>query len=174
MTITITHTCPKEKSQDKSKLPVTRLRAVLAIFILFFAVAAGAQSPIQFYQPSGWSDSVVVTTDPNSTTDTSPLYTTNEIYVDWAILNNDAAIVTFDVDLYTNSVYVTTLNVSGLPSGYYTYVAQPAFDVGQFPAGVTQLKLLLIPRTCTTIRPPAIQKHLQFTRRLYQASRLRL
>ena len=145
-TMPIIHNTPNRKSHDKAKLTDSAawLRAVLAMVVLFVAVAAGAQPYITPYQPSGWSDSVVVTTDPNSTTDTSPLFTTNEVYIDWAIANEGTADADtpFYVDIYTNSIYVTTWDITSLPVDYYTYIAQPGFDVGKFPAGTNTIELV--------------------------------
>jgi hypothetical protein len=123
---------------------VVWLRAVLPIFTLIFAVAAHAQPYITPFQPPGWSDKIVVTTNPNSTTDTPAIYTTNEVYVDWAVLNsgNANANTTFDVDLYTNSVYVTTWTVGSLRANSYEYVATPGFDAGTFPAGVNTVEIV--------------------------------
>ena len=121
------------------------LPAFVPIFILILTVTARAQPYMTPYQPDGWSDSVVVTTDPNSTTDTSPLYSTNEIYVDWAVANEGTADgnTDFYVDLYTNSVYVTSWDIyGGLPANYYTAINDPAFDVGQFPVGTNTIELV--------------------------------
>lgn len=120
------------------------LRTIPTIFILVFSIAANAQPNIVPFQPPGWSAPVVVTTDPNSITTTSPLYTTNEIYVDWAVLNDGTAPAntTFYVDLYTNSVYLTSWVIPNLPADSYEYVAGPAFDVGQFSAGVNTIELV--------------------------------
>src|SRR5580692_1827402 len=99
------------------------LRIVPAIFIVIFAVAARAQPNITPYQPPGWSAPVVVTTSTSSTTNTSPLYTTNEIYLDWCVLNNGTANATtpFSVYLYTNSVFMTSRTINSLPRNTYTY-----------------------------------------------------
>ena len=120
---------------------------VQAFFVLIFAIAAQAQPYITPYQPGGWSDKIIVTTNPNSTIDTSPLYTTNEIYVDWSVINsgNAAATTAFDIDLYTNSVYLTSWSFGGLPQGSYGYVADPGFDVGQFPAGTNTVEIVADP-----------------------------
>ncbi|HTV62743.1 MAG TPA: NF038122 family metalloprotease [Verrucomicrobiae bacterium] len=133
---------PKGAKVDARLVP--RLRGVLPIFILFFAAAAGAQPYITPYQPDGWADKVVVTTNPNSTADTSTLYTTNVIYVDWAVINsgNATANTTCYVDLYTNSVYVESWAVESLPPGGYEYVADPGFEAGEFPAGTNTIELV--------------------------------
>lgn len=120
------------------------LRAVLATFVLFLLIAARAQPYIAPYQPAGWSAPVVVTTDPNSTTDSPAIYTTNEIYIDWAIINsgNATANSTFYIYLYTNSVYASGWSSGGLPPDYYSYIAQPGYDAGQFPAGTNTVELV--------------------------------
>lgn len=122
--------------------PVCWLRAIPAIFILIFAFAAQAQPNLIPFQPPGWSDKVVVTTIPGSTNDTSPLYATNDIRVDWAVLNNGnaTASTTFYVDLYTNSVLMTSFARSGLPQNFYTYVTN--IDAGKFPAGANTIELV--------------------------------
>ena len=40
------------------------------------------------YQPSGWSDKIVVSKVSGSDTDSSPLYSTDTLYVDFAVINN--------------------------------------------------------------------------------------
>lgn len=129
-----------------NKKPVLWRHAIPAICTLIFAVAANAQPYLTPYQPPGWSAPIVATTDPNSTTDTSPLYTTNEIFVDWAVANEGSAdaTTTFYVDLYTNSVYVTSWVIPSLPASSYTYIAGSgfAFDAGLFPAGVNTIEIV--------------------------------
>lgn len=122
--------------------PVTWLRAVPAILVLIFAVAARAQPYITPFQPPGWSDKVVVTADKGSTTDTSPLFSTNEIYVDWAVINsgNANANSTFYIDLYANSIFVTSWYVTSLPEDYYSPLT--GFDAGQFPVGTNTIELV--------------------------------
>ncbi len=117
-------------------------RVFLTLAVLVLGVAAGAQPVLTPYQPAGWSDSVVVTTNPNSTTDTTGLTTTNALYVDWAVINsgNADATTAFSVDLYTNSVFMNTWQVNGLPVGNYTYVT--AIPLGLFPAGTNTIELV--------------------------------
>ena len=40
------------------------------------------------YKPLGWSDKIVVSTSTGTHTDSSPLYTTDMLYVDWAVIND--------------------------------------------------------------------------------------
>jgi hypothetical protein len=117
------------------------LQAILAISVFISAVAARAQT-ITPYQPSGWSDKVVVTTTSGSTTDTSPLFTTNDLYVDWAIANTTGtpANSTFYVDLYTNSVFVKRWTYASLPSLTFTDIK--GFHLGHLPVGVNTIELV--------------------------------
>jgi hypothetical protein len=123
------------------------LRAVPAIFILIFAIAARAQPYITPYTPPGWSAPVVVTTSTSSTTETLTIFSTNEVYVDWAVRNtgNATANATFYIDLYTNSVYVTSWSSGSLPPGYYVPLSDPGFDAGQFPAGTNTVSIVVDP-----------------------------
>src|SRR5580704_2543730 len=126
-----------------NKKTVSWLRGVLAIFILIFAVTTHASPYITPYTPSGWSSPVVVTTNPSSITNTPTIYTTNEIYVDWSVINesNANANSTFYVDLYTNSVYMTSWTINGgLPGHSYTYVT--GFGPLQFPTGTNTVELV--------------------------------
>jgi hypothetical protein len=124
------------------------LRAVPAIFILIFTIAAQAQPHMAPYQPSGWSAPVVVTTNPNSTTNTPAIYTTNEVYVNWAVINNGTtgASSTFYVYVYTNSVYVTSWSIGSLGRNSYEYVdGVNSYNLGQFPAGTNTVSIVVDP-----------------------------
>src|SRR5205814_303296 len=64
-------------------------------------------------QPSGWSDNIVVSKVTGTTTDSSPLYTTDTLYVDWAVINNGNA--------STAARFYTELYVDGtLKTSWYT------------------------------------------------------
>src|SRR5437764_60115 len=64
------------------------LRSCVAISTLLFAISALAQPNLTPYQPSGWSDKIVISTGTGTSTDSAPLMTTNTLYVDWAVINN--------------------------------------------------------------------------------------
>ncbi|MGA2177942.1 MAG: hypothetical protein ABSH38_23590, partial [Verrucomicrobiota bacterium] len=64
------------------------------LFLSFWALAAPATFALPNltpYAPSGWSDKIVVSKVTGTTTDSSPLYTTDTLYVDWAVINNGTA-----------------------------------------------------------------------------------
>lgn len=113
----------------------------LFFFIFLLTVTAHGQAYIIPYQPSGWSDKLVVTTNPSSITNTPTIYTTNEIYVDWCIANigNATAKTTFYVNLYTNSIFMSSQPVNGLPAGFYETFRGIA--VGELPAGTATIEM---------------------------------
>ncbi len=124
--------------------PIFRPQTVLVFFILVFALAAHAQPYITPYQPLGWSDKVVVTTNPNSTTDTSTIYSTNTLYVDWAVANytNFNATTTIYVDLYTNSVFMTSWPINSMSAYSYVAVHNPGVNIGELAAGTNTVELV--------------------------------
>ena len=77
------------------------------------------------YQPSGWSDKIVVSTGTGTNTDSSPLYTTDTLYVDWAVTNNETGDTTsrFYTELYVDDVLKTSWYTDPpLSLGSYDYV----------------------------------------------------
>ena len=74
-----------------------------------------AQPNLTPYQPSGWSDKIVVSNQTGTNTDDSPLYTTDTLYVDWAVINNGTApapATTWYIDLYVNGSPVVRVGTS--------------------------------------------------------------
>jgi hypothetical protein len=72
------------------------------------------------YIPSGWSDKIVVSKTTGTTTDSSPLYTTNTLYVDWAVVNNGTAA--------TAARFYTELYVDGMLK--YSWFTDPPMNTG--------------------------------------------
>jgi hypothetical protein len=110
--------------------------AIMAVAIgLISAHRAVAQPDLTPYQPAGWSDKIVVTTSPTSTTDSANLMTTDTLYVDWSVINDgsQAATETFQVDLLVDSVSVQTWSLTNLPPGYYYYVT--GYEIGSLTGG---------------------------------------
>jgi hypothetical protein len=95
------------------------------------------------YQPSGWPDKIVVSKVTGTSTDSSPIYTTDTLYVDWAVINNGAApaLVQFFSRLYVDGVeqhsWITDppLNVD-----FYSYVQD--FPIRSLSAGQHTIKLV--------------------------------
>lgn len=47
-------------------------------------------------QPAGWSDKIVVSNATGTNTDSNPLYSTDTLYVDWAVTNNGTAATSWE------------------------------------------------------------------------------
>ncbi|MBW8864448.1 MAG: NF038122 family metalloprotease, partial [Verrucomicrobia bacterium] len=69
------------------------------------------------FQPAGWSDKVVVSTNTGNNIDSPVLAYTNMLYVDWAITNSGAS---------TANNFVVTLSVDGAVSNYWVITALAA------------------------------------------------
>jgi len=94
------------------------------------------------YQPSGWSDKIVVSNTTGTHTDSSPLYPTDTLYVDWAVINNGAAAtsMTFYTKLYVDGVEKNTWSTNPLEVNYYTYVTD--YSIGPLSAGTHAIKIV--------------------------------
>ena len=95
------------------------------------------------YQPSGWSDKIVVTRTAGSTTDSTSLTTADTLYVNAAVINNGTAAtaINFNNEFYVDGVgttfWVTTapLNVNS-----YSYLTT-GYSIGQLSAGTHTIKI---------------------------------
>lgn len=94
------------------------------------------------YQPSGWSDKIVVSTTTGTTADSSTIRPTDSVYVDWAVLNSGGA---------TNSRYYIALKLDGATlqswymdpphsAGAYSYTQD--YAIGSLSAGNHTLTLV--------------------------------
>ena len=99
------------------------------------------------YQLSGWSDKIVVSTasscTDNSCTDSSPLLSTDTLYVNWAVTNNGTAA--------TSARYYYQLYVDGVPvNRWYTDLpVNPGgwggnfnYSIGSLSAGTHTIKIV--------------------------------
>lgn len=95
------------------------------------------------YQPSGWSDKIVVSKVSGSTTDSSPLYTIDTLYVNWAAINNgtEATSVVFYTDLYLDGTKMYSWYYNPpLNPNYYKYAND--YLIGSLSAGTHTLKIV--------------------------------
>ena len=109
--------------------------------------SAPVQGPnLTLYQNSGKSDKIVVSNAScthDSCTDSSPLLSTDTLYVSWAVINNGTAA--------TSSRYYTQLYVDGVPVGY-SYKDPPLnpgdwsgklnYSIGSLSAGTHTIKVV--------------------------------
>ncbi len=96
------------------------------------------------YQPAGWSDKIVVTTMPGTTTDSSPLTTTNMLYVNWAVANLGTAptAVTFSNQLYLDNVLVGSWGVNPpMAPGSNSAFTVIGYPLGTLSAGAHTIRL---------------------------------
>ena len=109
-------------------------------------VSAGSSSPSQVnlapYQPSGWSDKIVVSTVPGTTTDAAQILPSSTLYVDYAVANLGTAssVIGFTNLLYLDGVLVRTGNASAVDVGFYSYASD--FVIAPLTAGVHTLRLV--------------------------------
>jgi len=101
------------------------------------------------YQPAGWSDRIVVTNRTGCTssacTDSSPLYTTDTLYVDWAAINGGSAATSvmvytalfLDGALINNSLWDTN---PPLDANHFSYVTD--FSIGSLSAGTHTIMIV--------------------------------
>jgi hypothetical protein len=95
------------------------------------------------YQPSGWSDKIVVSKVTGSTTDSSPLYPTDPLYVDWAVINNGGAAtaVRFYTNLYVDGTLVAQWYIDPpLNPGSSAYIQD--YSIGTLSAGTHTIEIV--------------------------------
>jgi hypothetical protein len=99
------------------------------------------------YQPSGWSDKIVVTNKTGCTTtsciDSSPLYATDTLYVDWAVINSGTAATTATsyMQLYVDGALKNTWQTLPPLNPDYSVVV-PDYSIGSLGAGGHSIKIL--------------------------------
>jgi subtilase family serine protease len=99
------------------------------------------------YQPAAWSNIIVVSRTTGTSTDSSSLTTSDNLYLDWTVLNagGSATTSTFQTQLLVDgAVRATWSTPPPLNASYYAYVAD--YPLGQLSAGSHTLTI----RTDTT------------------------
>ena len=101
------------------------------------------QANLTPYQPAGWSDKIVVSKVTGTTTDSSPLYTTDTLFVDWAVINNgnSATGATFFTQVYVDETLRNTWNTPPpVNPASYTFVAD--YSIGTLSAGTHTVRVV--------------------------------
>ncbi|HEX7312943.1 MAG TPA: glycoside hydrolase domain-containing protein [Pyrinomonadaceae bacterium] len=106
-------------------------------------VVSPGQPNLTPYQPSGWSDKIVVSNVTGTGSDSSPLRTTDTIYVDWAAINNGAAATgaTFYTKLYVDGVERTAW-FTDPPLNVNNYIYVQDYSIGSLSAGTHTIKVV--------------------------------
>ncbi len=119
-----------------------------------YDVTFNTQSPVAQkpnlapYQPSGWSDKIVVTNaagcTSNSCTDSGSLQPTDTLYVNWAVLNDsDVDIDTqFSVALYVDGAFVDSWVPASLPLPAHYYLYLTDIPIGSLNPGPHDIKIV--------------------------------
>jgi len=94
------------------------------------------------YKLQGWSDKIVVSNVTGTTTDSSPLYTTDTLYVDWAVVNNGPETMTarFYTTIYVDGVEKLSWYSDALNPNWYAYVND--YSIGSLSAGTHTIKIV--------------------------------
>jgi hypothetical protein len=95
------------------------------------------------FQPSSWSDKIVVSTTPGTNTDSPSFGTTDTLYVDWAVRNTGTAptAASFTTALYVDNVFVNQwLTGVPVPPGLSAYNLD--YPIGPLAAGPHTIKIV--------------------------------
>jgi subtilisin family serine protease len=95
------------------------------------------------FQPLGWADKTVVSTITGTNTNSTPLKTTDTLYIDFAVINNgNAAIgVTFFTKLFVDGVERGSF-FSEPPMNANTYAFVQDYSIGSLSAGNHTIKIV--------------------------------
>src|SRR2546427_2125152 len=106
-------------------------------------VVTGGQPNLTPYKPAGWSDKIVVSNVSGTNSDHSPIMTTDNFYVDWAVVNNGnrATEVTFYTKLYVDEVEKGTWD-SSPPLNTNSYVSVQDYSIGKLLAGNHSIRIV--------------------------------
>jgi subtilase family serine protease len=104
--------------------------------------SSGTSPDLTPFKPDGWSDKIVVTNRIDTYTDDVPLSTTDEIFIDWAVINNGTATTAlFITRLFLDGILITWSETPApLPASYYTYIQD--FSIGRLPAGTHTIQIV--------------------------------
>ncbi len=93
------------------------------------------------YQPTGWSDKIVVSKTTGTTTDSSPLYTTDTLYVNWAVCNWGPGAVPgrFYTKLYVDGIEKKSWYCDP-PAGVTFHAYIKDYSIGSLSAGTHTIK----------------------------------
>ena len=95
------------------------------------------------YKPTGWSDKIVVSRGAGTNADNSPLYTTDTLHVDWAVINNGYAATssTFYTQLYVDGVGIDSWYGSP-PINPNSLVSIQDYSIGSLGVGTHTIKIV--------------------------------
>lgn len=94
------------------------------------------------YKPPTWDNKLVISTVTGTNTSATGIYPNQNIFVDWAVINDGANHISenFSTKLYLDGVLKATWTKTGLNTGAYLYHSD--FSAGMLPAGVHTFKVV--------------------------------
>jgi len=111
---------------------------------LSVTISVPAEQPnVTPYQPTGWSDKVVVSNAMRTNVDSTQPYNTDPLYVDWAVINDGTSPASgYSVELYIDGVLKNTWSSCPLlkPNSYYL---KKDYAIGSLSAGTHTIKLMV-------------------------------
>lgn len=108
------------------------------------ATATASQPNLTPYKPADWSDKIVVSKTTGTHTDSSPLYTTDNIYIDFAAINNGSAATSTKcyTEIYVDGVLKNSWYIDpplAANSAQYSYVED--ISIGTLSANTHTIKI---------------------------------
>ena len=106
-----------------------------------FTISNSAPNLIPF-QPTGWSDEIVVSTSTGTNIDSSTLRTTDTLFVDWAVLNNGTAPTpsSFQIKLFVDGVEKNAWVSNPLSVNFFTFIQD--LSIGSLTAGTHSIRIV--------------------------------
>ena len=94
------------------------------------------------YKLSEWSDKIVISTTTGTNVDAELIYDSDNIYIDWAILNDSAV----DLESFTTAFFIDGNQIdyyshTSLQAGYYFYWTDSS--IGNLSAGTHTIKIIV-------------------------------
>jgi len=94
------------------------------------------------FRPDGWDDKIVISNKTGTQTNISTIYSDENVYIDWAIINNGS--ITIDKKYYTRLYLDNTLKgnwyTTSLKPNWYNYLKD--FNIGRLAAGNYKIKII--------------------------------
>ena len=105
-------------------------------------VTAPVQQPnVTPYQPTGWSDKIVVSNVMRTNIDSVPLYNTDPLYVDWAVINNGTSSASgYSIQLYVDGALLNTWSSCPLLKANASWSIKD-YSIGSLSIGTHTIKV---------------------------------
>src|SRR5665213_1374927 len=113
----------------------------ICTFVLCSAMTAVGTPNLTPYQPSGWSDKIVVARTTGTTNDSTSLTTADTLYVNWAVINNGTTAVTttFYTYLYVDGAFKASWSTTSLNANFYTSARD--YSIGSLSVGTHTISI---------------------------------